>query len=135
MKAYLNHNLNWLMRFVLILVNLFVFQISIINVFASSVNLGLNPHSPILETYTYDKIECSVGAEVKLKLALSKSETGSESESVLLNVREAAKGAGKFLKFGGDEAVVHFGKHGNSVMSALGKKSYNLANYIDDAIM
>ncbi|NMH87390.1 RHS repeat domain-containing protein [Flavivirga algicola] len=36
-------------------------------------------------------------------------------------------------RFSGDAAVTHFTKHANSVMSALGKKSYNLTNYLDDA--
>ena len=39
----------------------------------------------------------------------------------------------KLIKFKGDEAVNHFGKHGKEVMDALGKQSYNLKNYIDDA--
>ena len=46
---------------------------------------------------------------------------------------KGAMGAGNILKFGGDEAIVHFGKHGKSVMDALGKSSYNLKNYLDDA--
>ncbi|MDX2247572.1 MAG: hypothetical protein SF052_12385 [Bacteroidia bacterium] len=50
-----------------------------------------------------------------------------------LFVRLVEKGGANFLKFGGDEAVVHFGKHGKSVMDALGKTSYNLKNYVDDA--
>jgi hypothetical protein len=37
------------------------------------------------------------------------------------------------LKFNGDQAVSHFDKHGKSVMDALGKTSYNLKNYLDDA--
>jgi hypothetical protein len=45
----------------------------------------------------------------------------------------ATKGGSNFLKFGGDEAVVHFGKHGNGVMNALGETSYNLKNYVTDA--
>lgn len=32
-----------------------------------------------------------------------------------------------------DEACSHFSKHGNSVMKALGKNEYNIANYIHDA--
>lgn len=39
----------------------------------------------------------------------------------------------KTLKFGGDEAIQHFGKHGKSVMDALGKTAYNLKDYVDDA--
>ena len=41
--------------------------------------------------------------------------------------------ANKFIKFGGDEAILHFGKHSSSIMNALGKTSYNLKNYLDDA--
>ncbi|MFV0154511.1 RHS repeat-associated core domain-containing protein [Empedobacter falsenii] len=39
----------------------------------------------------------------------------------------------KVLKFGGDEAIEHFGKHGKSVMDALGKTAYNLKDYVNDA--
>lgn len=39
----------------------------------------------------------------------------------------------KTLKFGGDQAVEHFAKYGNSIMKALGDKTYNLKNYINDA--
>ena len=35
--------------------------------------------------------------------------------------------------FKGDEAVQHFGKHGSELMGALGRSSYNLKNYLDDA--
>jgi RHS repeat-associated protein len=44
-----------------------------------------------------------------------------------------AKGGTSLMKFGGDEAVVHFGRHGKSVMTALGKHSYNLKTYVQDA--
>lgn len=47
--------------------------------------------------------------------------------------RMLGEGGGKFLKFGGDEAVTHFSKHGKSVMDALGESSYNLKNYVYDA--
>ena len=38
-----------------------------------------------------------------------------------------------FLKFGGDEAVVHFGRHADQIMKVTGKSAYNLKNYVDDA--
>ncbi|MDR2877018.1 MAG: hypothetical protein LBV36_03120 [Chromatiales bacterium] len=38
----------------------------------------------------------------------------------------------KYL-FKADEAVVHFDKHAGSIMNAMGNKSYNLAQYVDDA--
>ncbi len=56
--------------------------------------------------------------------------------SVLKNARSlfnAAKTGAKFLKFGGDEAVVHFGKHSDQIMKVTGKSAYNLKNYVDDA--
>lgn len=43
------------------------------------------------------------------------------------------KGTSAFLKFRSDKTVVHFSEHGNSIKSALGKKSYSLAEYLDDA--
>lgn len=42
-------------------------------------------------------------------------------------------GAIKFLKFGGDEAIKHFGKHADQIMKVSRVSSYNLANYVDDA--
>ena len=45
----------------------------------------------------------------------------------------AAKGGANFLKFGGDEAVVHFGRHADQIMKVTGKSAYNLRNYVDDA--
>ncbi len=50
----------------------------------------------------------------------------------------AGKGSTKLLtqgarRFAGDGAAQHFAKHGNNVMSTLGRKSYNLTNYLDDA--
>jgi hypothetical protein len=38
----------------------------------------------------------------------------------------------KYL-FKADEAVSHFDKHAESIMNAMGNKSYNLAQYVDDA--
>ena len=37
------------------------------------------------------------------------------------------------LKFEGDEAIIHFGRHSGSIMKAYGTDSYNLKNYIQDA--
>jgi hypothetical protein len=45
----------------------------------------------------------------------------------------AAKGVTNALKFGGDEAVIHFGKHADQIMKVTGKSAYNLKNYVDDA--
>jgi len=51
-----------------------------------------------------------------------------------LNLRALDKrGVGNFLKFDGDEAIVHFGKHGKSVMNNLGRPSYSIKNYLSDA--
>jgi filamentous hemagglutinin len=33
----------------------------------------------------------------------------------------------------GEKAIEHFAKHGSGLMRALGRDSYNLANYLDDA--
>ncbi len=45
----------------------------------------------------------------------------------------AKAGTERLLKFTGDEAVKHFEKHSAEIMKALGKKSYNLKQYINDA--
>lgn len=37
------------------------------------------------------------------------------------------------FKFFGNEAIIHFEKHGKEIMSALGKTEYNIKDYIDDA--
>ncbi|MGL6129974.1 RHS repeat domain-containing protein [Chryseobacterium artocarpi] len=53
---------------------------------------------------------------------------------LLLQLRKGnISGIKKFLTFNGDEAVIHFEKHGKSVMDALGNTSYNLKNYVNDA--
>jgi RHS repeat-associated protein len=39
----------------------------------------------------------------------------------------------KFFKFGGDEAIIHFGKHAEQIMKVTGRSSYNLKDYIGDA--
>ena len=44
-----------------------------------------------------------------------------------------AKNSPKFLKFTANEAINHFERHGSSIMKVLGRKSYNLKNYIEDA--
>ncbi|WP_316841948.1 hypothetical protein [Pedobacter gandavensis] len=36
-------------------------------------------------------------------------------------------------KFGGDEEVAHFSKHGKEIMNKIGESSYNLKNYMTDA--
>ena len=46
---------------------------------------------------------------------------------------EGAKRVTKALKFAGDEATVHFGKHAGEIMKVTGKFEYNLKNYVDDA--
>ncbi|MEM7110010.1 MAG: hypothetical protein AAF519_17415, partial [Bacteroidota bacterium] len=51
----------------------------------------------------------------------------------VLQIRRVATRASNFLKFGGDEAVVHFGKHADQIMKITGKTAYNLKNYVDDA--
>ncbi len=45
-------------------------------------------------------------------------------------VDDVANETTKIIKFNGDEAVNHFDLHGKQVMDALGKKSYNLKEYI-----
>ena len=49
------------------------------------------------------------------------------------NTLRTIKCTNKFIKFKGDEAVKHFLKHSKSIMKALGKKAYNLKDYIQDA--
>ena len=84
--------------------------------------LSTSPPSvqPPVETPQYFKK--IIGPDGNVKFISSLNDTGN-----------AARTGSKFFKFGGDEAIAHFGKHGNSVMSALGKKSYNITNYLDDA--
>ncbi len=81
----------WLTRIILILVSFFLFQSSTVAAFSNPINLGLNPHNPIYKTYTYDKIEDSIGVEVGLRRVLSENEVGSECEGLLFVVSSAAK--------------------------------------------
>ncbi len=53
----MNNKMNWLVRATLLWLT-FVFHITSIS--ASLMNLGFNPHNPVLEIYTYDEIESSV---------------------------------------------------------------------------
>ena len=55
------------------------------------------------------------------------------SNPIKTNPINAAKGVTNALKFGGDEAVIHFGKHADQIMKVTGKSAYNLKNYVDDA--
>ena len=48
---------------------------------------------------------------------------------VALNVINSSR----MLRFAGDEAVVHFGRHSESIMKVMNKTSYSLKNYLDDA--
>jgi len=73
-----------------------------------------------------DNIAYSVGFADDIVVSASKA---ASSRAAL----PAAGQLSRLARFGGDEAVNHFGKHGKSVMDALGRSSYNLSNYIDDA--
>ncbi|WP_192350465.1 hypothetical protein [Algoriphagus sp. Y33] len=88
----------WCLRMFLVLIAFF--QISIIPVYASSANLGFNPHSPVLEIYTYDEIENSSWVEVRKRRVFSKSETGSEYEVLAGVASVAAKGRMCILVWG-----------------------------------
>ena len=50
-----------------------------------------------------------------------------------ITINATSKTGSQFLLFGGDEAIIHFGKHGKSIMDMLGKNSYNLNEYVRDA--
>ena len=52
---------------------------------------------------------------------------------IFSSASKVTKGASNFLKFGGDELVVHFGKHADQIMKVTGKSAYNLKNYVGDA--
>lgn len=47
----------------------------------------------------------------------------------------AGRGAGvrSMMSFTGDELVEHFSRHGDELMQALGRTSYNVADYLADA--
>ncbi len=52
----------------------------------------------------------------------------------LLPVNQVVKQTPKLLKFGQEKLMMeHFGKHASEIMKALGKKAYNLKDYMDDA--
>ncbi len=74
-----------------------VFQVSIIPVFANAINLGLNPHSSISETYTYDETESSVRVEGRhsdrVNWEISKKEVGANDEVFVGESSVAARGS------------------------------------------
>lgn len=84
----------WFGRLLLTLIGFLVFKSSIMSVLASTVNSGLNPHSPISETYVQGEIASAVWAEVGLRRVLSKNEVGLDCEDLLSIERRAARGSG-----------------------------------------
>lgn len=75
----------------------FIFQTGIIPVSTSPIIFEQDHHTGISETYTYDENESSDRVKDdhngRVNWGLSKTELGSESESMLLNVRVATKGS------------------------------------------
>jgi len=69
-----------------------VFQINIISVSASTVNLGFARNNSISENYVQGEIESSSLVEIGLRRVLSKNEVGSELVDLLSGERSAAKG-------------------------------------------
>ena len=58
---------------------------------------------------------------------------GGESKSVSKIAGEGAVKTERLITFKGDEAVIHFDKHGKEIMDSLGNNSYNLKQYVQDA--
>lgn len=89
----------WCSRTILVLVAFF--QISIISVSASPINLGQDHHIGSSDTYTYDETENSISAEVdrtgRLSRVLSKEKVGSDGEVLGAVARVAARGGTKLL--------------------------------------
>ncbi|WP_257667143.1 ribonuclease domain-containing protein [Parapedobacter tibetensis] len=99
MSEVLKYRMPWLIKILLSLISIFIFQFTIVVAFANFTNSGLDPHSPTSYSYTYDEIESSVWAEAGftggLGRILSKDKTGSECEVLADVVSVAAKGAGQ----------------------------------------
>ncbi|MCX7903060.1 MAG: RHS repeat-associated core domain-containing protein [Caloramator sp.] len=56
-----------------------------------------------------------------------------KAKTIIKGGSKAVSVTNKLIKFKGDEAVAHFEKHGKEFMDALGKYTYNLKDYINDA--
>lgn len=134
------------MRVFFILVSLLVFQNSIVSASVSTMNLGLNPHSPVSEVYTYNEIESPVWVKDshsgRASWAISKSKVGSESGSTLLNVRNAAKGIGNLKvpvyrvygggsgRFGGSWTFVNPKLYGKTYRNFAGLPNANSGRFL-----
>ena len=62
----------------------------------------------------------------------SKVEKATKTDEAVSKVEQGTKNS-KLIKFKGDEDIRHFEKHAQEVKDAMGKKQYNLKNYLEDA--
>lgn len=95
-------------------------------------------HKGVRATYVYAGASYDTAESAATHADISAMAFGGYASYKSLNsgiwkVSKAAEEGSQLLKFGGDEAILHFEKHGKSVMEALGKNSYNLKNYVNDA--
>lgn len=104
MSEVLKYRMSWLMKILLSLISIFIFQFCIV---AASVNPFIfesDEHTVILETYTYDEIESSIGVEVDrtggLSRVLSKNKVGADGEVLGAVASVAAKGSTSLVRTG-----------------------------------
>ena len=100
------------------------------------------PYDPVADGFIHEAVEQSAGTLIGgailktaggvIKNTITNKVTTSKLGEVTLKTTTAKIGENS-LKFAGDEGITHFSKHSSSIMKALGKTSYNLKNYINDA--
>jgi cell wall-associated protein len=100
------------------------------------------PYDPVDDAFIHEVFDQSAGTLIGgailktaggvIKNTITNKVTTSKLGEVALKTTTAKIGENS-LKFAGDEAITHFSKHSSSIMKALGKTSYNLKNYINDA--
>ena len=102
---------------------------------------GITPDDPEYSSKLADEYR-KAKEQSDAVLGLAVGEGAGELVSVLSKLKvfkyaastiEEASHSTNLIKFKGDEAVIHFERHGKQIMNALGKNEYNLKNYIEDA--
>ncbi|ARC71938.1 MULTISPECIES: ribonuclease YeeF family protein [Bacillus] len=88
--------------------------------------------TPIGKAFKYGKrgFKLFKGEEAGKKVA--KVDKSTKAAKDVGKVEQGAKNS-KLIKFKGDEDIRHFEKHAQEVKDAMGKKQYNLKNYLEDA--
>lgn len=80
-----------------------------------------------------DAVSVAVGVTGAVKWIVKKTVLTFFSKGVTKSGPKLLTHAPQTRFFKGDEAVIHFERHGSELMEAFGRKSYSLKDYLDDA--